>query len=1069
MDKKSEYMTALGTSQGLELAQRNNAWLLNPLQMASVVSSNLYTNFGNKNIAVFDYDVDRKIYSVLSVRADCFERTNSVNLTQEEVEKLNSGRKYYASAIKNLNAESLIYEVEPVSEPSNISQLVAGELKASKKQGMTDYVNAIRAAAGLPKLNLNEDCFITAQHISTLMSYRWIVLNKDIVHQPAKSTLPGITDEYYYTAVGWGKGYYENLGRSSTYTTVSTMTRYINMLLDDSSENGLFFSHRQKIIHADFTEFGYGVSPQIFSNEFSGYNSNDIYLEAWPANGITFLETVYNQNKIYWTAQFTDKYKFLDTTDVVITCLNTGDTWNFTDTINTTTKRYSIQTDNISSLNNRVVMYDSTIIPHEGYVYEIQLKGIKEESTGKTVDYSYRTVFEYADLNNSPSQSNNINIDKGKITLGKVENSEAYYLPIGEDVKLYAVLDDNVVDKKITWTSSDPDVIVTQNGTVHALGDSVDHEVTISVTYDATGISSSITLKPYLKKNQVAIEPSQATITKGENIDILINELSSSSIQQISWYIVSESDTTKKYLYTDYKQYVEIVPYADNRLKAKIIAHDAEKNNNKYTIIVEILDEKGNTYTGECEITVLVPLESLRISIKTLGIEMVQSSKTITIDLDKNNLEFLELKTKPTPVNITGTANAKWSSSNTRVLKFTEEYLDGKESIGKFQILGEGETNVSAEVDGKIDTIKVIIKRALRNLAINAGGIIEVAAGQKYTLPYTKYPATSTDKVYFGSSNPNVATIDENGVITFVGPGSTEIVISNMEINPKTNAAQSGSIYATAVFDVKIKINELNLVYGGASSYDLRVGEYTSSRFTVSPINNSYMDKIEYTFKGNGKVSINKSNGSIKGEKAGNVAITATIDGKYTKSGKTITKTINYRIIDPLKENGVVVDGSNRMLINSTQEYKFTTNPNPTSDVVKIVRWENMSTNLITLKEESYSQEDIFGNNVVNKKAIVTAKGSSSAGKTATIRAVYTVNGGKEEYTADFHIQISDYLKGDLDRNGIVNSNDAAIALDLYNNNSATDEDKSIGDMDSNNVINSTDAALILDIYNSGN
>lgn len=1069
MDKKSEYMTGIGVGEEIEIAQRNSAWLLNPLQIASMVSSIPYTNFGKKNIAVFDYDKDRKILSCVSVSANCFDRVDSVNLTSEEIEKLNSGRKYYSSAIKNLNTDSLIYEVEPVSQPSNISQLVAGELKASKKQGMTDYVNAIRAAAGLSILNLNEDCFITAQHISTLMSYRYLVLKQDITHQPAKETLPGITDEYYYTAVGWGKGYYENLGRSSTYTTVNTMTRYINMFLDDSSENELFFSHRQKLMHADFTEFGYGVSPQTFSNEFAGYNKNDIFLEAWPANGITFLETVYNQNRIYWTAQFTDKYKFLDTTDVQITCLNTGDTWNFTDEVNTSSKRYSIQTNNINSLNNRVVMYDSTIIPHEGYVYEVKLKGIREESTGNTVEYSYRTVFEYADLNNSPSQSNSIDIDKNKITLAKVENSDAYYLPIGEDVKLYAVLDNAVVDKKVTWTSSDPNVTVTQNGTVHASDSSIDHEVTISVTYDATGITSSVVLKPYQKKNQVVIEPNKVTINKGNNIDLLINELSSTSIEQISWFIVSASDTTKKYSYTDYKQYVEIVPYEDNRLKAKIIAHDAEKNNNKYIVIVEILDENGNTYTGECEVAVLVPLESLRISIKTIGIEMLQSSRTITVDLDKNNIEFLELKTKPTPVNITGNANAKWTVSNPSVLKFVEEYLDGKESIGKFQIIGEGETNVTAEVDGKTDTVKVVIKRALRNLSINGGGITEVAVGEKYALPYTRYPATSTDKVYFGSTNPNVATIDENGMLTFVGPGSTEIIISNMPLNPITNSAQSGSIYATSVFDVKIKINEINLVSSGVTSYDLRVGEYKSSCFTVYPKNNSYSDKIVYTSKGNGEVSINKSNGSIKGVKAGNVTVTATIDGKYTKSGKTITKTMNYRIIDPLKENGVIIQGSNRMLVNSSQEYTFTTNPNPTSDIVKIVRWENKSTNLISLKEENYSNVDIFGNNIINKKAIITAKGKSSAGKIATIRAVYTVNGGKEEYTADFHIQISDYLKGDLDRNGIINSNDAAIALDIYNNNSATDEDMSIGDMDNNNIINSTDAALILDIYNSGN
>ena len=62
----------------------------------------------------------------------------------------------------------------------------------------------------------------------------------------------------------------------------------------------------------------------------------------------------------------------------------------------------------------------------------------------------------------------------------------------------------------------------------------------------------------------------------------------------------------------------------------------------------------------------------------------------------------------------------------------------------------------------------------------------------------------------------------------------------------------------------------------------------------------------------------------------------------------------------------------------------------------------------------------------------------------------------------------SDYLKGDLDKNGAVNANDAAVALDLYKYGNATDEDMQIGDMNNDGVINANDAALILDMYKYG-
>lgn len=64
-------------------------------------------------------------------------------------------------------------------------------------------------------------------------------------------------------------------------------------------------------------------------------------------------------------------------------------------------------------------------------------------------------------------------------------------------------------------------------------------------------------------------------------------------------------------------------------------------------------------------------------------------------------------------------------------------------------------------------------------------------------------------------------------------------------------------------------------------------------------------------------------------------------------------------------------------------------------------------------------------------------------------------------------IDPSKIIKGDLDRNGVVNSNDAAIALDIYNGRELVTDDLEIGDIDENGIINSTDAAMIMDIYNS--
>ena len=57
------------------------------------------------------------------------------------------------------------------------------------------------------------------------------------------------------------------------------------------------------------------------------------------------------------------------------------------------------------------------------------------------------------------------------------------------------------------------------------------------------------------------------------------------------------------------------------------------------------------------------------------------------------------------------------------------------------------------------------------------------------------------------------------------------------------------------------------------------------------------------------------------------------------------------------------------------------------------------------------------------------------------------------------------YVKGDLDRNNLVDANDASIALEIFKSESQTQEDLKYGDMDDNGIIDANDASLILELY----
>lgn len=57
------------------------------------------------------------------------------------------------------------------------------------------------------------------------------------------------------------------------------------------------------------------------------------------------------------------------------------------------------------------------------------------------------------------------------------------------------------------------------------------------------------------------------------------------------------------------------------------------------------------------------------------------------------------------------------------------------------------------------------------------------------------------------------------------------------------------------------------------------------------------------------------------------------------------------------------------------------------------------------------------------------------------------------------------YKKGDINRDGVVNSTDAAIVLEKFSQNKASEEDIGIADIDLDGKLNSTDAAMILEIF----
>lgn len=1047
MDKSSSMKVISRMKEDIELSN-SIYYMLNPLMFASSAIDNKSLDLENKTIAVMDYDINKKQLYAIAVSEDIFDQRNVIDLTNEETSRLAAGRAEYEEAMKNFKEDSELYEVEPQS--TDVSTLRAGKLKQSKKVGITNYINAIRVAAGLPKLKISEDAFLVAQHISTLISYRLTELKLPIKHVPEQPD--GLSDEYYKIAIGDGKGYTENLGYSATLSSYSTMMYYINLFLDDSTETPQNFSHRAKILDPEYTYWGFGISPYTFSNEFYGYKASNIFLEAWPAEGVTFLETLTNR-QFFWTAQFLDKYKITDTTTVNVKCLNTGETWSFNTEEDTSNRKYKRYINAIQSINNKVVFYDNTTDPKPGYVYQVTISNIQDTTSNTLTSYSYRTVFEYADMSNYPTTSSKIEITPPSNI--KTSSDGVYFIPIGEEIKFSAILDESATNKKVTWVSSNPTVRVTQNGTVIA-DDLTDEDVTIGVSYDGSeNVTAQVIVRPYKKIDQVKLDPNTLELEKGESGKVTIKYIPEDATEetQITWKVVSCKNETVKYDIDDeqIRKFVQVDVDSNDPLSINVNAVDAEVGNNKYKIIAYVKGISGD-YTGTCTLTINVPLDMMNIRGAGFTYTSAGEGEPRTAIVNYNeyynqkNTNIFELEAEYIPENTTIERNVTWNVSDSTVVS---KYVNS----GSFRIDQAGTTTITATYQkGTENEINAILYLTINvNLeSITLSGQkrdinLELKNG-KYTatdkLTATRYPDICTDKIVYRSSNDQIATVDEDGNVTFNGTtGIVTITASN----------EAGNITSSYQYNVSIPITN---IYFKNTNKIIKAGEAIQDEVVVEPQIATGKDMITYS-SSNKNVAIVDRNGTVRALSNGQTVITATIAGKYTASGNDISVSYNLEVGTPLESISTV--DSIILNIEEGSDYIYVTyNPYSYTDNVTTI-FESTNTNVLTVDKYSGKITPVkSGNAVVN--VTVTAKNSL----------------GEKVFKKSISVKVKsvndpDYLKGDLDRNGIVDANDAAVARDLYKYNNPTYEDLLIGDMDENGLVDANDASLILDVYKYGN
>ena len=297
------------------------------------------------------------------------------------------------------------------------------------------------------------------------------------------------------------------------------------------------------------------------------------------------------------------------------------------------------------------------------------------------------------------------------------------------------------------------------------------------------------------------------------------------------------------------------------------------------------------------------------------------------------------------------------TSSNKKPVSWTssDPTIASVDSNGTIKTLKNGTVKISASANGGKAACTITVKEPIQISATTSS----IYRGKTTTLK--AIPAYSTTITWM-SSNPLIATVSSNGVVTGKKAGTVTI----------TAKAFGKSVAKT------IKVVEPSLKVTGSTS--LYRGKTTTLKATTS-----YSTKVTWT-SSKPSIATVSSNGVVTGKKAGTVTITA------KAFGKSVTKTI--KVVEP----SLKVTGSTSLYRGKTTTLKATTSYSTK------VTWKSSNSSIATVNSTGvvtgkkagtvYIYANAYGKSVkykltIKEPALKLNKSSSSIykGKTTTLKA----------------------------------------------------------------------------------
>ena len=392
-------------------------------------------------------------------------------------------------------------------------------------------------------------------------------------------------------------------------------------------------------------------------------------------------------------------------------------------------------------------------------------------------------------------------------------------LNIGIDVTQQLKLSGDVIDN-VSWSNSNDKIASINNGYVTGLS--------LGTTYiTANRGAYSSTCKVNVISNYIAVNNISLPSNSGE---LLINET-----KNINAEVNPSNASNKKLFYSSSDSSVVSIDSSGNmtgnELGSAIITIVAENKSTSYK--VNVVDK--------------INLESISISPSTMNLTEGNTGK-LSISFSPENA---------TDKSIT------WKSSNTGIVTV--------DASGNIKAISAGNATITATSNdgGYTSSSKITVNplnKSLKGISLNKTELT-LTVGESENLSVSYNPSYASNKeVTWSSSNKNIATID-NGKVTAIKPGTTEIkVISN---EGKYESVCKVTVLSPPIESIKFEQDEQTVYVGSVTSLktistpeDTMINDpiWTSSDETIATIDNGKLTALKV---GKTTVTVSDNEGKV--------------------------------------------------------------------------------------------------------------------------------------------------------------------------------------------------------------